>query len=205
VTNAAPDKVELAGLHSSPAGKYWLSSDILNLTGPDGFRYLGLRLAAESGPGVIATSADATINLALKEGYGIALFEGADTQQLDHVYSYGNVLCYRIFGSLRPKPHLDPDRYPETASLVTVPEGTHGLVGSPSIEILPQYARDVINRYAKAVAGEQCVVEFEVLTFPQIDHLMRIRLKVSGIEPTDEQLGQIGAAAAWCLPYAVIA
>jgi hypothetical protein len=192
----------LAGLHSGPNGKYWLTTRVFAVNGPNGYLYFGLRFAQEGEADVMMQSAEALISHALNEGAGLVLYEGPDAEQPAHSYSYGQLLCYKIFGKLKPQPTLDPDLYPETVDKA-VPPGTLVQQSHPSMNILPQYARDALSRYVKSIVGPQCELDFALISYPEIDTLLRIRLLFKSASPTKEQRMKIGSFASWCLPYAI--
>lgn len=119
------------------------------------------------------------------------------------VYTYGDILCLSIFGSLRPLGEYDPNAYPNT---IDAAPSAGALVrqGMASDELLPGYARRVIADRISGAAGRPVPHDFYLFEYPQIDTLRRLKLVMpewSTMRP--EQRRTITNAVQWCLPYAL--
>jgi hypothetical protein len=108
----------------------------LVFTGPDGFQYAAL---FSGGNGTIKLPTLAV--RATNEGFGAALNPRADG--VDWVFSYGDLLSLRMFGVIMPP----RDDY---ITKEVVQRDEQVLVGAPSAEVLPDYARPNVARYLRA-------------------------------------------------------
>jgi hypothetical protein len=203
--NISNAEAYLATLHTKDAKTVPIPDDIKSI-GPDGFPYVSLRLGSDGnngnghGPAENMPLRSSLLQSILDEGFGLVLWQPG-TEQPVWVYSYGDLLCFRIFGSLRPHPEYDPRLYPETldppaARDVRVNQGT------PSDQLLPPYARRVIATRLTLVMGKPLEHEFFVFQYPDIDTLFRFKLVAPDLKGMAEPHRRaIGKAVQWCLPY----
>lgn len=176
--------------------------------GPDGFPYVVAEFDAppQAGGGSPQGTDDglrkSLIQSLLNEGHGLAVMPHKSSKPV-WVYTYGDILCLSIFGSLRPHAEYDPNAYPSTID-APLPPGAIVRQGKPSDELLPSLARRVIADRITAAVGRPVPHEFYVFEFPEIDTLRRIKLVIPELRDlSTEQRRAISSAVQWCLPYAL--
>lgn len=120
------------------------------IQGPDGFPYMVLRTPDAHQlfePFSVAfLTEDAT-----RRGFGIVLNPGPGTA--DWVFSYGDIVGYRMTGNLRPQPPLRPFQAHEVTQ-----EAEEVLLGPPPEDLLPGYVRKTIHEHFRRMGLERPAV-----------------------------------------------
>lgn len=168
------------------------------LKGPGGHIYISLFFDADkhkNNNGVVKNAP--ALDGLLKEEKGLALFKISDMQNPICYFSYGDMLCYKIFKSLRPQRGLDGLFHRDILSK-PVPAGTKARLSRPSENIFPKYARDVVGVEIEWLLGRTVNWHFELIEYPSIDSLIRFVIKIEGMEQIDQSIGK---ALLWYLPY----
>lgn len=180
----------------------------IKMVGPDGFPYVAAELDAPPQTAINAARGEddrlrkSLVQSLLNEGHGLAVMSHMSNKPV-WVYTYGDILCLRIFGSLRPQGEYDPNAYPSTID-APLPPGVSIRQGQPSNQMLPAYARRVIAGRITAAVRRPVAHEFYVFEFPEIDTLRRIKLVIPELRDlSTEQRRAITATVQWCLPYAL--
>jgi hypothetical protein len=182
--------------------------DDIKFTGPDKFPYVAAQLDSAPPVGEVITEGldsrlrNSLVQSLLNEGFGLAILGDRGEKPL-WVYRFSDLLCFSIFGSLRPSGEYDPNAYPGTID-ASLPPGFSVRQGRPSEEMLPACARRSIADRIGAEIGWPVPHEFYLFEYPEVDRLRRLKLVIPELrDMTTEQRRAISAAAQWCLPYAL--
>ncbi|MFA5957059.1 hypothetical protein [Hyphomicrobium sp.] len=186
--------------------------DEIKMVGPDRLPYIACDIeahtatpAGESGETQSISEQDRLIaNLVqslLIEGRGLALLQ-KNSQEPIWVYKYADLLCFSIFGSLKPPADWDGDLYASTIDK-PVPIGSKVIEGKPSDDLLPAYVKKHLERKISDVIGRPIQINPRIMEYPELDTLKRFRLNISTQDLTHDDRAKIGALASWFLPYAV--
>jgi hypothetical protein len=114
--------------------------------GPDLFPYFHLQTPQE-GPSSEAFCLVKLLEYLTTHGLGAAINPTRGAQDAEWVFSYGDILCLRMFGSFQVKPTIPPQK---TGPAQT---GEQVLVAAPSESLLPGYAREVLRRFMNESLG----------------------------------------------------
>lgn len=77
-----------------------------------------------------------------EHGLGVAINSENGGQQVEWVFTCGEIMAYHMFGSLEPDMEFPKATMPKTEK-----GGQQILISQPSEELLPDYARDTIRRF----------------------------------------------------------
>jgi hypothetical protein len=112
------------------------------IKGPDGFPYIALRIPL-AGQSVVAHSVASLVEHCTEHGFGIVIEPQRDPP--GWVFRYGDLWSLRAYGT----PDGDPsDEEPdELAGPVHIEAGRQLMIGAPSEEFLPVWARRTLHRF----------------------------------------------------------
>jgi hypothetical protein len=114
--------------------------------GPDQFPYFHLQTPRE-GESVEAFCLINLLEYLTTHGLGAAINPSNGGQQAEWVFSYGDMLSFRMFGAFK----LQPDAAERNPGQMQA--GEQVLVAAPSQDLLPVYARQVLGRFMKESLG----------------------------------------------------
>ncbi|GAC1389791.1 MAG: hypothetical protein NVSMB31_06070 [Vulcanimicrobiaceae bacterium] len=117
------------------------------INGPDGFPYAAIMIPQDNAE-VEAFSMAHVLQAGTDGGYGIAI--NPSDRGVDWVFSYGDLFAYRAFGEFNPKPWGDRSLKPGD---VTLEKDTKVLIGAPSEDVLPLYARAALRNFFERTLG----------------------------------------------------
>ena len=106
--------------------------------GPDHFPYFGLNTPAENLP-FEPYCIRMILDKLTEDGVGVVI--NRDGMKAQWVFTYGDLLTLRMFGTFEVAP---PVARPKQE---TIPKGNQVMIGQPSEEFLPGYARKVLRNY----------------------------------------------------------
>jgi hypothetical protein len=171
------------------------------LRGPDGFPYVQANMDGVADKSERNPNPPDIIQGLLDIGHGLAVFT-RESREPTFVYRYRDLLCFKLFGALRPAAAFDETLYAGTVDS-PAPVGSETIVSRPGEDILPPYARRTLNQRVSAVLGREIELDPTLVEYPELDGLKRFKLNldVTGLDATTRNAA--GQAAWWCLPYAV--
>jgi hypothetical protein len=168
--------------------------------GPDGFPYFALHSPEPFKP----FDSFCLCNLAasgVEQGFGAAI--NPSQASADWVFSYGDLLTYHLFGSLRVEGQPAPGSLPERETLKA---SESVLVGQPSESYLPAVTRSHIRRYLEERAGVSAPGVL-LMVRPQDNQPQQLVFSVyRRDQPSDDVFRTILQGISWFLPrhYVVV-
>jgi hypothetical protein len=114
--------------------------------GPDGFAYFNLvdPPIGESYEGYCIAE---LLEYLTSHGIGVSINATLTGQSADWVFSCGDILSYRLFGT------FEAPSVPDTPAQEQIPAGTQLRIGAPDPDLLPEYTCKVLGRFMKESLG----------------------------------------------------
>ncbi len=113
---------------------------------------------------------------------------------------YNVLLSLALFNNVRP-----PDKWapplPKSNLIYGAPGMKLGLVGD---DMLPLFARKVVNERFGAVTGRPMDLAFETIEFPELNDFVCLKIDLGNAVTSQEMHEAIGREIDWCLPYTVL-
>jgi hypothetical protein len=191
----------LGAFHDSIVDAAMMAADD-TVIGSDGFPYLALCLP-EDGDDFVPHSIGSELDRCTNEGAGIAVFTDWE-EEPNVVFSYGDLWSLRAHGHFYGDP-VDA----EQAEIDGLPDDTHSasddlenvMMGKPSEEYFPNWARQVIGRYmqkAMRIRDPQALLMLSVNAHPQRNLVFNIW---PDLFPDEEAYEQALCDLEWYLPH----